>query len=60
MNQCSFTGRVENLKLLLENGANRNLLDKNGETALALAEKEYRQTGNEDHKIIAGILKTSG
>lgn len=54
---CIYIGRVQNVKLLLENGADKNLRDNNGETALTLAEKEYSQKGDEDHKQIVDILK---
>lgn len=58
LNQFLFPGRVETVKLLLENGADRNLLDEDGETALALAEKEYSEKGDEEHKQIVDMLKT--
>lgn len=48
---------MQNVKLLLENGADKHLRDKNGETALTLAEKEYSQKGDEDHKQIVDILR---
>ena len=32
---------METIKLLLENGADRNLLDNDGETAFTLARKQY-------------------
>lgn len=39
-NQCLFTGHVNIVKLLLENDADRNLLNEDGQTALALAKKK--------------------
>lgn len=45
------------VEVLLKNGADRNLVNKSGETALALAEKEYSQNGNESYKEIVDILK---
>lgn len=44
------------VKLLLENGANRNLLNEIGDTALALAEVMYDRLGTEYHKQIVDML----
>lgn len=57
-NQCLFTGHVNIVKLLLENDADRNLLNEDGQTALALAEKESNLRNiNEKHEQIVDLLK---
>lgn len=45
----SFTGSVEVVVALLENGADQNLLNENCETALATAEKMRSQMSNTPH-----------
>lgn len=57
-NQCLFTGHVNIVKLLLENDADRNLLNEDGQTALALAEKESNlRYINEKHEQIVDLVK---
>lgn len=55
----SFTGRVNFVKMLLENGANRNLQNKKGETALAVAEEQYSRLRNDNYKQVVDLLKSN-
>lgn len=54
-----FTGKVEIVKLLLNNGADRNLLNKKGETVLMVAEKNNIPNADEGYKQIIDLLMTN-
>lgn len=54
-----FTDKVEIVKLLLNNGADRNLLNKKGETALMVAEKNNIPNADEGYKQIIDSLMTN-
>ena len=45
------------VKLLLKNRIDRKLLNNSGDTALAVAEKKYKETTKENYKEIVDLLK---
>lgn len=47
------------VKLLLKNGAYRNIVNKDGKTALTVAEAEYSRSGDGYYNRIADILKAN-
>lgn len=53
------TRKIWIIELLLKNCANRNISNCNGETALALAEKEYSQNGLVEYKQMVDLLKAN-
>lgn len=51
-----FLGNFRIVEILLENGADRNLLNRNGETALKMAQKLYRFNSYDNYKQVIDLL----
>lgn len=54
-----FAGHANIVKLLLDNGADRNIVNKWGKTALARAEEIYSKNGEENYKQIVDMLNAN-
>lgn len=50
---------VKIIELLLANGADRNLLDKNGDSASTLAAERYKLIGRKEFGYAAYLLKSN-